>query len=245
MPRRFTTAIFCRATFPHSNSVRRIRCSPATKSGKRQDRPRLHAETTPPGDPTKHRTPPDDPTPASKRFLSGNRRKRPAANKKRERRLLTASSAKRPTGTARSAPSQDTSAGRKNRGEEPFPDVLSPENRGRTVPEFAKTVFGEAERTQMPLFEPPPELPSPKNSGPKRQAARTFPAKSPARRPLRTRRAERRPGPRNRHRPPRPRTSVASASRKARKRPEPHTKNPALFRERDLSKARRNPLIRS
>ena len=65
---------------------------------------------------------------------------------------------------------------------------------GRTVPEFAKTVFGEAERTQMPLFEPPQELPSPKNSGPKRQAARTFPTKSPERRPLRTRRAERRPG---------------------------------------------------
>ena len=137
---------------------------------------------------------PDDPTPASKRFLSGNRRKRPAANKKRERRLLTTSSAERPTGTVRSAPSQDTSARRKNRREDPFPDVLSPENQGRTVPEFAKTVFGEAERTQMPLFEPPPELPSPKNSGPKRQAARTFPAKSPEGRPLRTRRAERKPG---------------------------------------------------
>lgn len=143
-----------------------------------------------------HETPdaPDDPTPASKRFLSGNRRKRPAANKKRERRLLTAFG--------------KTSDGNRSQRTEPryIGGAKDPRERnlsrtfcrrrigGRTVPELAKTVFGEAERTQMPLFEPPPELPSPKNSGPKRQAARTFPAKSPERRPLRTRRAERRPG---------------------------------------------------
>ncbi len=234
MSRRFTAAIFRPAVplFPITT---------ATKSGKRQDRPRLHAETTPPGAP-RDTGPPDDPIPASKRFLSGNRRKRPAANKKRERRLLTASSAEYPTGpfaahrakihrrSERTERNLSRTFCRRKIGGEPF---------------LAKTVFGEAERTQIPLFEPPPELPSPKNSGPKRQAARTFPAKSPERRPLRTRRAERRSGPRNRHRPPRPRTSVASASRKARKRPEPHTKNPALFRKRDLSKARRNPLIRS
>lgn len=59
MPRRFTAAIFCRATFLYRISVRRIRCSPAaTKSGKRQDRPRLHAETTPPGDPRDTGRPP-------------------------------------------------------------------------------------------------------------------------------------------------------------------------------------------
>ena len=136
--------------------------------------------------------------------------------------------------------------GERTAGEEPFPDVLSPENRGEE-PFRSLRKRSSARRNgsrcrfsnRLRSFRPR-KIPARKDRPHARSLQRV-------RRGVLSGRDERNAGrePRNRHRPPRPRTSVASASRKARKRPEPHTKNPALFRERDLSKARRNSLIRS
>ena len=147
-------------------------------------------------------------------------------------------------GTVRSAPSQDTSAGRKNRGRGTFPGRSvagkSGENRSLQKRSSARRNgrryrFSNRLRSFLPR-----KIPARKDWPHARSLQRV-------RRGVLSGRDERNAGrePRNRHRPPRPRTAVASASRKARKRLEPHTKNPALFRERDLSKARRNPLIRS